>query len=144
MGTKYKTLNDASPSDWDRATKKSTNEHGTIWKQTIKQAAIEEANQYNIPPFKLPVDAQARKNIPVYSGFFAYFPRAIAAVAQLSLVGGIQHGQTRETLHWDRPLSGDELDAMMRHMIDGDWEQVAWRAMAHLEKQLEKEEINDN
>jgi hypothetical protein len=29
----------------------------------------------------LPSDSQERKNIPVYSGFVAYFPRAMAAVA---------------------------------------------------------------
>lgn len=108
--------------------------------ETYKAAAEQGQSVQHIVPFKLPVNAQQRKNIPVYSGFFAYFPRAIAAVAQVSLTGGIQHGQTRETLHWDRPLSGDELDAMMRHMIDGDWEQVAWRAMAHLEKHLERKE----
>ena len=108
--------------------------------ETNKAAAEQSQSVQHIVPFKLPVNAQQRKNIPVYSGFFAYFPRAIAAVAQVSLAGGIQHGQTRETLHWDRPLSGDELDAMMRHMIDGDWEQVAWRAMAHLEKHLERKE----
>lgn len=108
--------------------------------ETNKAAAEQGQSVQHIVPFKLPVNAQRRKNIPVYSGFFAYFPRAIAAVAQVSLAGGIQHGQTRETLHWDRPLSGDELDAMMRHMIDGDWEQVAWRAMAHLEKHLERKE----
>ena len=27
----------------------------------------------------------------------------------------------------------------MRHLLDEDWAQVAWRAMANLEKQLEKE-----
>ena len=85
----------------------------------------------------LPTDAKERKAIPVYTGFINYFPRAIAAVAKVSLVGGIQHGQTAETLHWDRSKSGDELDAMMRHILDGDWEQVAWRAMANLEKKLE-------
>ena len=85
----------------------------------------------------LPTDAKERKAIPVYTGFINYFPKAIAAVAKISLVGGIQHGQTAETLHWDRSKSGDELDAMMRHILDGDWEQVAWRAMANLEKKLE-------
>jgi len=88
----------------------------------------------------LPTDAKERKAIPVYTGFINYFPKAIAAVAKVSLVGGIQHGQTAETLHWDRSKSGDELDAMMRHVLDGDWEQVAWRAMAHLEKKLEASE----
>ena len=88
----------------------------------------------------LPTDAKERKAIPVYTGFINYFPKAIAAVAKLSLEGGIQHGQTAETLHWNRDLSGDELDAMMRHVLDGDWAQVAWRAMANLEKKLEVSE----
>ena len=88
----------------------------------------------------LPTDAKERKAIPVYTGFINYFPKAIAAVAKLSLEGGIQHGQTAETLHWNRDVSGDELDAMMRHVLDGDWEQVAWRAMANLEKKLEVSE----
>lgn len=86
----------------------------------------------------LPTDAQERKAIPIYTGFIKYFPDAIAEVARVSLKGGIQHGQTPETLHWDRTKSKDELDAMMRHIIDGDWAQVAWRAMANLQKQIEQ------
>ena len=85
----------------------------------------------------LPEDAKSRKEIPVYTGFIKYFPDAIAAVAKLSLAGGIQHGQTAETLNWDRSKSGDELDAMHRHILDEDWVQVAWRAMANLQKQIE-------
>tara|TARA_R110000787_G_scaffold248651_1_gene354183 strand:+ start:391 stop:672 length:282 start_codon:yes stop_codon:yes gene_type:complete len=88
----------------------------------------------------LPISAKERKAIPIYTGFIKYFPRAIAAVAKISLRGGLQHGQTPETLFWDRSKSGDELDAMMRHIIDEDWGQVAWRAMANLEKQLEDKE----
>ncbi len=88
----------------------------------------------------LPTDPQERKDIPLYTGCIKYFPRALAAVAKLSLVGGQQHGQTAATLHWDRSKSSDELDAMMRHIIDEDWDAVAWRALAHLEKQLESPE----
>ena len=88
----------------------------------------------------LPTDAQERKAIPIYTGFIKYFPDAIAEVARVSLKGGIQHGQTPETLHWDRTKSQDELDAMMRHIIDGDWAQVAWRAMANLQKKIEEEQ----
>lgn len=88
---------------------------------------------------RLPTDAKERKSIPIYTGFIRYFPDAIAAVAKVSLTGGIQHGQTPDTLHWDRSKSGDELDAMMRHVIDEDWGQVAWRALANLQKQIEKE-----
>lgn len=91
----------------------------------------------------LPTDAAARKAIPVYTGFIKYFPDAIAAVAAVSLEGGIQHGQTSDTLHWDRSKSGDELDALMRHVIDGDWAQVAWRAMANLQKQLEGAQLHN-
>ena len=99
----------------------------------------EQARQNSKKNTVLPTSAKERKAIPVYTGFINYFPDAIAAVAKISLKGGIQHGQTPETLFWDRSKSGDELDAMMRHLIDKDWEQVAWRAMANLQKQIEKQ-----
>lgn len=86
----------------------------------------------------LPQDAAARKMIPIYSGFMKYFPKAVAEVAHHSLIGGLQHGQTPDTLHWDRSKSGDELDALMRHIVEEDWVAVAWRAMANLEKQIEQ------
>ena len=119
-----KKINDITTDEWDRQIPLL----GMLYAgQQLKKTTI------------LPSDSKERKAIPVYTGFINYFPRAIAAVAKVSLNGGIQHGQTEETLHWNRALSGDELDAMMRHVIDKDWEQVAWRAMANLEKQLEKE-----
>lgn len=84
----------------------------------------------------LPEDAQERKEIPVYSGVINYFPDALAAVAKVSKRGNDQHNPGTP-LHWDRSKSGDELDAMMRHVIDKDWDKVAWRALAHLQKELE-------
>jgi hypothetical protein len=96
----------------------------------------------------LPTDAVARKDIPIYSGFIKYFPRAIAAVAELSRKGNDQHNPGKP-LHWDRSKSGDELDALVRHLVDdamgvpADTDgalhatKVAWRAMANLEKLLE-------
>jgi len=98
----------------------------------------EQAEQNKKKNTVLPTNAKERKAIPIYTGFINYFPDAIAAVAKISLQGGIQHGQTPETLFWDRSKSGDELDALMRHLVDGDWEQVAWRAMANLQKQIER------
>ncbi len=132
-------INSVTPQDWDRLRKQIP----AIEKYA--ELAVEEAQQYKATwaeplPFRLPEDAKSRKSIPIYTGFISYFPRAIAAVAQLSLAGGIQHGQTATTLHWDRSKSGDEKDAMMRHIIDEDWDQVAWRALANLEKHLEGEE----
>ena len=131
-------IDDLTPRQWDKLS--------NDWKKTAAEASntVHEATKEYQPikPYKLPVDATTRKTIPVYTGFVAYFPRAMAEVSRISLIGGIQHGQTPETLHWDRPKSGDELDAMMRHILDKDWAQVAWRAMANLEKHLEREEQN--
>jgi hypothetical protein len=83
----------------------------------------------------LPSDAAERKTYPIYSGFITYFPHAIAAVSHLSYLGNQQHHPDKP-LHWDKEKSSDERDAMMRHVIDGDWEQVAWRALANLERKL--------
>lgn len=97
----------------------------------------------------LPTDAKARKDIPIYSGFIKYFPLAIAAVAELSRKGNDQHNPGKP-LHWDRSKSGDELDALARHLTDEasgtpvDTDEVlhltkvAWRSMAALQKKLEE------
>jgi hypothetical protein len=90
----------------------------------------------------LPLDAKERKEIPVYSGCIKYFPDALAAVAKLSKKGNDQHNPGKE-LHWDRSKSGDELDAMMRHVLDEDWDAVAWRALANLQKQIEDSDAID-
>jgi hypothetical protein len=99
----------------------------------------------------LPIDAQTRKNIPVYSGFLAYFPHAICEVALLSKAGNDQHNPG-SPLHWDRSKSGDELDALGRHLLDTTDDRltieeeiiharaVAWRAMANLQKLCETRE----
>ena len=104
----------------------------------------------------LPTDPKARKAIPIYSGFIKYFPDAMAAVAELSRIGNDQHNPGKE-LHWDRSKSGDELDAEMRHVVDmaiagetaTDTDGVlhatknAWRAMANLQKLLERRRGNE-
>lgn len=97
----------------------------------------------------LPTEAEQRKSIPVYSGFFAYFPDAVCAVAELSRIGNDQHNPGKP-LFWDRSKSGDELDALCRHLLDTAMgtpvdtddvlhaTKVAWRAMANLQKTLEE------
>ena len=85
----------------------------------------------------LPTDSNERKLIPLYTGLFQFFPDALAAVAHRSYVGSKQH-HPEKPVSWDRSKSGDELDAMMRHVLDGDWDAVAWRALANLQKQLEE------
>ena len=91
----------------------------------------------------LPTDARERKKIPIYSGCVKYFPDALAAVAQLSYEGNEQHNPGTE-IHWDRSKSGDELDALMRHIVEGNWVAVAWRALAHLQKEIEREAIQNS
>lgn len=90
--------------------------------------------------------AAKRKATPVYSGVLMYFPDAIRAVARCSKAGNDQHHPDKP-LHWDRSKSTDELDALTRHLmeagtIDDDGirhsAKVAWRALANLQKELEK------
>lgn len=89
----------------------------------------------------LPEDNDERKDIPVYSGFIAYFPNAIAAVAAHSKRCNDQHNPG-EPLHWAKEKSKKELDSLCRHMLDGvDGDighatAMAWRAMANLERKL--------
>ena len=96
----------------------------------------------------LPTDPQARKDIPVYSGVLKYFPDALIEVAACSKAGNDQHNPG-SPLHWDRSKSGDELDALSRHLmqagtVDTDGirhsTEVAWRALANLQKEIEDAE----
>lgn len=91
--------------------------------------------------------AEERKQRPVYSGVLKYFPDAIMDVAYCSYVGNQQHNPDKP-LHWDRSKSGDELDALNRHLlqaglIDTDGvrhsAKIAWRALANLQKEIERE-----
>jgi hypothetical protein len=90
-----------------------------------------------------------RKDIPVYSGVVCYFPDALKEVARVSKAGNDQHHKGKP-LHWDRKKSTDELDALMRHLIDHASGNIydtdgmrhlakcCWRSLAMLQKELEK------
>ena len=89
-----------------------------------------------------------RKETPIFTGVLNYFPDAIREVARCSYAGQQQHNPDKP-LAWDRSKSGDELDALSRHLlesgtIDTDGirhsAKVAWRALANLQKEIE----NDN
>ncbi len=95
----------------------------------------------------LPTDGAERKTFPLATGFFDYFPDAIAAVAHLSWKGNEQHNPGKP-LHWDRSKSKDEADTLLRHFaqrgtLDTDKirhsAKVAWRALAILQKEIEAE-----
>lgn len=93
----------------------------------------------------LPSDPEARKNMPMARGLLWYFPNALAAVAELSMIGNQQHNPGQE-MHWARSKSSDHADTIIRHLVDvGKFDRdgvrhsakVAWRALALLQEELE-------
>jgi hypothetical protein len=106
-----------------------------------------------------PKDSAERKACPVASGVVKYFPDALMLVSRLSRIGNDKHNPG-EPLHWAKEKSGDEPDALMRHLIDhftnapidADVEelgelahltQVAWRALAMLQRACDAERAKD-
>ena len=93
----------------------------------------------------LNLSAEERKKRPIGTGVLDYFPDAISEVAYASYMGNEQH-HPGTPLHWDRSKSGDEYDALQRHLIDRGKRdsdgvlhsaKAAWRALALLQKELE-------
>lgn len=96
----------------------------------------------------LPEEALARKNFPVATGVLDYFPDAIVAIAEISKAGNDQHNPGLP-LRWTRSKSGDESDTCIRHFLqrgtlDTDGKRhtakAAWRMLALLQKEIEKDQ----
>jgi hypothetical protein len=102
----------------------------------------------------LPGGSADRKTYPMATGLVDYFPRALAAIAQLSYIGNQKHNPG-QPLHWSRDKSSDHPDCLMRHFVDrGKIDntgtipvrhstEVAWRALAILELEIEEAEKNN-
>ncbi|MET3929554.1 hypothetical protein ABIE51_001441 [Lysobacter sp. OAE881] len=99
----------------------------------------------------LPIDAAERKAAPVFSGVLMYFPKTMVALARLSLAGNIQHYGPGTPLHWNREVSADHQDCMVRHAMQSGTEdtdgilhdvKAAWRALAQCEVVLDRLAIN--
>lgn len=100
------------------------------------------------PVYKV-TKADERKATPVYSGCISYFPDALKEIAKCSYEGQKQHNPDKP-LGWDRSKSGDELDAMMRHLMDYasgvEFDECGtrhivkcgWRMLAYIQKEVEK------
>lgn len=93
--------------------------------------------------------SNSRKDMPVFSGVLKYFPLALLELSKVSKAGNDQHNPDKP-MFWDRGKSGDEQDALTRHLIDDARDpggrdtdgilhkaKVAWRALAALQKELE-------
>ena len=118
--------------------------------QGFIEVSPEEPVRYCAPSISLPTDAAKRKGLPIFSGVLKYFPDALAAVAEVSRIGNEQHNPG-EPLHWAREKSGDELDALARHLIEAGTldtdgvrhsAKIAWRALANLQKEIEAERLD--
>lgn len=93
----------------------------------------------------IPVDAAERKSLPIATGVLDYFPDALTEVAKASMAGNKQF-LDGQPLHWDRSKSSDESDALIRHFLEREKEDVdgvlhagkmAWRALAYCQKLIE-------
>lgn len=100
----------------------------------------------------LPTDSAERKEFPLYSGLVAYFPAALAQVANLSYVSNKKHNPTwklGDVIHHARGVSGDHLDCVFRHVVDSREKQgearidelrsAAWRILAELQEECERQ-----
>ncbi len=95
----------------------------------------------------LPSTPSVRKAIPICSGVLDYFPLALAEVAKCSKAGNDQHNPG-QPLHWAKEKSTDHADCIVRHLLDrGKMDsdrvkhsaKVAWRALALLQIEMERE-----
>ena len=101
--------------------------------------------------YSLPDDSAERKLVPIYSGFYRYFPAAIVGVAKLSMAGHLKHCAGFAELTHNRTASNDHADCVMRHVMDAmeaskrgdrarlqlELDALAWRSLAW--SQVEKE-----
>lgn len=95
----------------------------------------------------LSADSAERKNLPLCTGVFDYFPAALAAISRLSKKGNDKHNPG-QPLHWARGKSNDHADCIARHLLDrgtidpDDTEyhevKLAWRALALLQEAEEQ------
>lgn len=100
----------------------------------------------------LPDDRDARNALPIWDGLMTYFPDAWAEITRVSVEGNKQHGLG--PLHWERTVSTDHENKVMRHMLDHAAGKVrdtdgtmhlakaAWRILAALQTAIEAERAN--
>jgi Domain of unknown function (DUF5664) len=106
------------------------------YKRTVQNAREQQKNE-----------AAQRKQHPLFTGLFNYFPDALMEVAHASWVGSQQH-TPGVPIFWDRSKSTDQLDCLLRHAMehgkrDSDgvrhMAKAAWRALAELQLEIERD-----
>lgn len=96
----------------------------------------------------LPEDDSLRADFPMFDGLLAYFPNALAAVAEISKYGSEKHNPG-EPMYWNRGKSTNHLDKVIRHAVDAGKKDttgrrhsayLAWRALANLQTEIEEQD----
>lgn len=103
-----------------------------------------------VPPScrSLPTDSAERKTFPLFSGLIAYFPAALAEVANHSFINNEKHNPGQPLQH-ARGKSGDHLDCVFRHIVDSrevtgrerieELRGACWRNLAELQEECERQ-----
>lgn len=95
----------------------------------------------------LPEEDEFRNEMPMADGLLDYFPNALAEIARHSAEAAKKH-QNERGLHWNRRVSKDHRNKIMRHLVDSGKKDkdghrhstgLAWRALALLQEELEAE-----
>lgn len=89
-------------------------------------------------PSSLPAGSAERKEYPLYSVLFGYFPAAMNSLAHHAYKSNDKHNPGKP-LQWSRNNSDDHAECLLRHLQEGDYEGVMWRAAALLQLAKEKE-----
>lgn len=101
----------------------------------------------------LPTTAQEREELALYDYIFGYFPDALLAELQVSVVGNKQHNPGQK-MHWARDKSTDHMNKATRHLFDygrgikkdtdGTYHlaKAIWRLKARLQLDIEAEQAS--
>ena len=100
----------------------------------------------------LPSDRDARNALPVWDGCLMYFPDVWAEIAKVSVAGNKQYAFGGK-LRWERTVSTDHENKVIRHMLDhaagnvldsdGTFHlaKAAWRVLAALQLAIEAQAV---
>ena len=136
---------EAARKTWDGASE-ATKKSRQPWCGGSIAGAMVAHNRHSEETPVMPEDSKTRKGIPLHGGLLAYFPSALASVAQLSRVCNDKHNPGLP-LQWSKENSNDHQDALLRHLVDAAADpaardpedgtllaaKVAWRALAQLQ-----------
>jgi len=91
------------------------------------------------------LSSEERKQVPLWTALFGYFPDAMAALARHAYISNEKHNPGQK-VHWAREKSKDHEDCAMRHLAslgkrDTDGQRHAfgllWRAAAIAQLEIE-------